>query len=66
LKKPFIDACHEYDFVMEDLKLWEPKAKKLICGHDYDIGPYFGVVLATDEYFGKKPNLFERIWYIEK
>jgi len=51
---------------MEDLKLWEPKAKKLICGHDYDIGPYFGVVLATDEYFGKKPNLFERIWYIEK
>ena len=31
----FIDGGHSYDRVFADLKAWAPKAKKLLCGHDY-------------------------------
>jgi glycosyltransferase involved in cell wall biosynthesis len=31
----FIDAEHSYDAVRRDIQLWKPKAKKLLCGHDY-------------------------------
>jgi len=31
----FIDGEHIYEGVKKDIKLWLPKAKKLICGHDY-------------------------------
>jgi predicted O-methyltransferase YrrM len=30
----FIDAGHTYEEVLEDIKRWLPKAKKIICGHD--------------------------------
>ena len=32
----FIDADHRYESVKRDINDWLPKAKKLICGHDYD------------------------------
>ncbi len=34
----FIDADHEYDSVVKDIKSWLPKMKKggIISGHDYD------------------------------
>lgn len=33
----YIDACHSYECVMNDLKAWFPKVKKggLVAGHDY-------------------------------
>jgi len=31
----FIDAGHMYDEVLLDLRCWYPKAKKIICGHDW-------------------------------
>ena len=31
----FVDGGHSYDRVLADLKAWAPKAKKLLCGHDY-------------------------------
>lgn len=33
----FIDANHQYEFVVEDLKAWVPKVKKggIVMGHDY-------------------------------
>jgi hypothetical protein len=55
----FIDAEHTYESVKADLEAWTPKAKKLICGHDYhvtrsaggeDVFP--GVARAVDEKFG--------------
>jgi len=62
----FIDGGHEYDHVMNDLKVWTPKAKKLISGHDY-YSPYpdeQGVRQAVDEFFDKKDlKFYERIWY---
>ena len=34
----FIDGCHSYPYVEEELKVWMPKLKKnsMICGHDYN------------------------------
>ena len=31
----FIDGSHVYDEVVSDIKAWYPKAKNLICGHDW-------------------------------
>lgn len=33
----FLDGDHTYDGVKRDIKAWLPKAKKLLCGHDYDL-----------------------------
>ena len=38
----FIDAAHDYDNVLADIKAWYPKCKKetgVISGHDYSWGP---------------------------
>ena len=37
----YIDANHEYEPVMKDLKAWFPKIKKggYLCGHDYSDAP---------------------------
>lgn len=32
----FIDGSHQYQDVMSDIEMYMPKAKKLICGHDYN------------------------------
>lgn len=50
----FIDACHEYDCVRDDISSWLPKVKKggVIAGHDYYSGKEFpGVNKAVDEHF---------------
>jgi glycosyltransferase involved in cell wall biosynthesis len=31
----FIDAEHSYSAVRRDIRLWKPKARKILCGHDY-------------------------------
>lgn len=54
----FIDANHEYKFVKEDIEAWYPKLKHggIMCGHDYDGGPFSGhpgVRDAVHEFFGK-------------
>lgn len=47
----FIDAGHLYEEILEDLKLWLPKTKVLICGHDIH---HDGVVRAIVETFNKR------------
>lgn len=44
----YIDANHEYSYVLEDMHLWYPKVKKggLFCGHDY----MPSLTYADDEY----------------
>ena len=44
----FIDGGHGYDEVKQDIKGWYPKAKKIICGHDFD---WWGVYTAVHESF---------------
>ena len=54
----YIDASHEYEFVIEDINHWIPKVKQggVICGDDYVQG-WSGVIKAVDEVFGDKVNL---------
>jgi len=58
----FIDANHEYKFVMEDLNAWFPKLKKggIIAGHDYYDG-HHGVEQAVNEFFyGNMDKLYSQ------
>lgn len=48
----FIDASHEYEDVLADIKAWYPKVKQggLLAGHDYDDN-WPGVKRAVQETF---------------
>ena len=60
----FIDANHTYEGVLADIKAWGPKAKRIICGHDYADG-WPGVKKAVEEVYGKKFHVVGSIWYVE-
>ena len=52
----YIDACHSYQAVMEDLNAWYPKVKigGIICGHDFrpsDLEIHEGVAQAVTDFF---------------
>jgi len=51
----FLDACHEYECLIQDIKAWLPKIKKggIIGGHDYTPS-WPGVMRAVDESFENK------------
>jgi glyoxylase-like metal-dependent hydrolase (beta-lactamase superfamily II) len=55
----FIDGDHKYESVKEDIKLWLPKTKKLICGHDYQGED---VRRAVNEVLGEVDNI-NNIWF---
>jgi hypothetical protein len=66
----FIDGDHEYDSVIADIDAWLPKARKLICGHDYTWdrhSGYPGVKRAVDEKFGDRVTIAPdtAIWAVE-
>lgn len=57
----FIDGSHQYEDVKKDIEMWLPKAKKLICGHDYQwiwveeaVTEKFGMVDTADTIWIKK------------
>lgn len=57
----YIDASHEYEDIKEDIKLWYPKANKILCGDDYS-KKWEGVRKAVDEVpFHVNKN--QRLWY---
>jgi hypothetical protein len=71
----FIDACHEYECVKEDINAWFPKIKKggIISGHDYQWGDKrpggAPVKKAVDEIFGVTNVTFidgnwENVWMV--
>lgn len=61
----FIDAGHDYESVKADIKAWSPKAKRMICGHDYSI-EFPGVVRAVHEAFeGKTIRTYGSIWFVD-
>lgn len=65
----FIDACHEYEAVKDDILVWLPKVKKngILAGHDY-YAPTPGVIQAVDEIFGErldKSYIDELCWLIK-
>lgn len=50
----YIDACHDYEFVKQDIELWMPKVKSggILCGHDYITDEIASRV--EFDWFGKK------------
>lgn len=63
-----IDGCHEEEAVLADLNLWEPRAKKMICGHDlHNSTP--GVEEALKRFYGGMECVSRgpgKIWFIQK
>ncbi len=57
----YIDSCHLYQCVKNDLKMYLAKLKPtgLMCGHDYIDIHGFGVIQAVDEFI--KDNNFKLI-----
>jgi len=53
----YIDGCHTYKAVKQDLILWKDRIKNAICGHDY-CSQFPGVVKAVDEIIGKPDLVF--------
>ena len=56
----FIDGEHSYNAVLEDINLWLPKTKKILCGHDYN-KHYDSVVKAVDKILSGV-EVYESIW----
>lgn len=57
----FIDASHSYESIKQDIELWLPRTKKIICGHDYHSHAP-GVLQATKELLGEV-EVIDTIWY---
>ena len=51
LSMVFLDDCHFYDYVLQELEVWWPKVVSggMYMGHDF----YHGVERAVNEFFGK-------------
>lgn len=67
----YIDACHSYEAVKQDLTAWYPKVKNggVLAGHDYDSKIYPGLARAVDEFIerpGFKLYQEELDWWIVK
>lgn len=62
----FIDADHSYEAVTWDLRRWAHRAKKLLCGHDYNM-PTVAKALSDFRYpYGALRQGPGSIWYVEK
>jgi len=59
----FIDAEHTYEGCKADIDAWLPKARKMICGHDFSQA-WPGVMQAVNERFGVVKTC-GTIWYKE-
>ncbi len=64
----YIDANHQYEFVLDDLNYWWPKVKVGGCfaGHDF---PFIGVKKALDEFVKKMGLTYivkDQDWIINK
>jgi hypothetical protein len=48
----FLDGAHDRASVEADIDYWQPRTRKLLCGHDYGHGDYPDVKAVVDERFG--------------
>ena len=61
----YIDGCHKYECVKEDILHWIPFTKKAVCGHDFQpkstdsISPHTaGIRIAVEEIFTNPDSVF--------
>ena len=59
----FIDACHVYECVRDDIEAWYPLVKEggWLTGHDYCLRE-LGVKRAVDEAFGDNIEVKHEVW----
>lgn len=60
----YIDASHDYDNVLADLRAWYPKLKSngIIAGHDF---PHPPVCLAVKDFFGdREVAVYGQTWLV--
>jgi hypothetical protein len=70
----FIDACHQYQYVREDVRAWYPLVRPggILCGHDYrgNRPKKWGVVEAVNEFAGELGVAVNRepgnVWWFVK
>jgi len=68
----FIDALHDYDHVLQDIRLWQPQIRPggILCGDDYDNVKCPDVKRAVVDVFGDGYKLVEigrkgfKIWVV--
>jgi len=62
----FIDADHDYEPVMADIKAWRPHCQGVLCGHDYIPGLFPGVVQAVHDSFRDEDIRVEgNMWWVK-
>jgi hypothetical protein len=61
----YIDACHKYECVINDIKHWLPLTKQIISGHDYSTDEFIlthphiaGVKIAINELLGHPDKIY--------
>jgi predicted O-methyltransferase YrrM len=61
----FVDASHDYDSVIKDIKAWYPKVRNggMLCGHDLH---FPDVSQATEDVFGGRVRKvgIDNMWYV--
>ena len=72
----YLDACHKYEFVKQDLQFWYPKVRSggVFGGHDYDgrgdRRGWFGVKKAVDEWCKETDHTVTKasgnVWWVVK
>jgi len=55
----YIDGCHQYEAVVEDIAAWRKKTRLVVCGHDYNGPGWPGVGKAVRSAFGEPHKVFE-------
>lgn len=60
----FIDAGHDYDSVVADIRAWKSKLKKggVLCGHDHQEDIWMAVVEAVRDELGTPHEVHDSIW----
>jgi len=68
----YVDARHDYESCLEDLRLWFPKLKRpggLLMGHDYGQPQHTGVKMAVDEFLAEHDltlgGVEEYVWWVD-
>lgn len=61
----YIDACHKYKCVFDDIVHWTPLVSKVVSGHDYQTDEFIkenphisGVKVAVNELLGKPQKVY--------
>jgi len=61
----FLDADHRYECLKEDILAWRKVLRPggILCGHDYNLGPFPGVKQAVDELLPWRERAGRTIWW---